>query len=171
MNSAEKNPAEKLAEVILRQGELKLAAQLQVAIAADSRASAFAGLFTTLGLACFSGVAVLWKLGAGYEAILFGLILQTTVLLIAAHLSVQAASPIDFYTVGNQPTNWWADGVEKKPLADCLKAESLNYQSRIEKNNAAIARNAAKIQFALRLAILSPLAFLAVYIARKFLFL
>jgi hypothetical protein len=161
---------ERLAEVVLRQGELKLAAQLQVAIAADHRATAFAGLFITLALAALSGAGLLWKLGSGYEALLAGLIVVTALLIFAAYLCVETVKPVDFWTAGNQPERWWSDDVDKKPLAECLRKESENYQKRIIKNNDVLDRNAKKFLYALRIGLASPLVLIAAYVARNFLF-
>ena len=152
----------RLAETVLRQGELRLNAQLTVALAGDSKAITLAGLFVTLALAALSGVAVLWTIG-DQKALTFGLIIEMILLLASAYLSLESASPADFYVSGNQPENWWSDNVEDKPLAECLKKESMNYQNRIEKNALVMERSAVLFTCAMRMAILSPIAALAVY--------
>jgi len=147
----------KLAETVLRQGELKLQAQLTIALAADSRASTFASLFMTLALAAFGGAGTLWKLGAGWEPILVGACIETIVLLICAYWCISVASPVDFYTVGNRPNNWWDDGVSDKPLDECLKKESENYHKHIDHNSNVINDNAKAFTYALWGGILSPI--------------
>jgi hypothetical protein len=159
-----------LAAVVLRQGELKLTAQMQLALAADNRATVLAGIFSTLAVTGVSGAAVLWKLGPGYGGWLAGLIVQVVLLIGAAYLCVHAARPTDFYTVGNRPMRWWKDGVERKSLAACLKQESDNYQHRIDRNSELITGNANLVSNALHLAVLSPLPVLVAVLARIYIF-
>jgi len=146
----------KLAETVLRQGELKLQAQLSIALAADSRAGSFASLFMTLALVSFGAAGALWKLGAGWVSLLVGACVETLLLLICAYWCVEAASPVNFYTVGNRPNNWWEDGVSNKPLEECLKKESENYNRRIEHNSEVLNGNARAFNYALWGGILSP---------------
>jgi hypothetical protein len=159
----EKDEKTEIAKIVMRQGEVKLSAQLTLALAAVGRASSFAGLFTTLGLAVAGTVPVLWTAGARYQGLMAAAVLEAVILLIAAYLCIQATEPVDFYLAGNRPKSWWDDNAENTPLFDNLKSESNNYSTYIEHNHVVIERDAQRFMLALRLVLLSPLAFLSVY--------
>ena len=79
----------------------------------------------------------------------------------------RAARPLPFGLVGAQPDKWWNDNVESRPLADCLRKESTNYQKRITHNSGVIRRNAETLRRGLRLAFVAPIfGFLAWAAAR-----
>ena len=135
-----------LARTVLQQGEVKLQAQLQAALAADQRAMVLAGMFATAAVAAF-GLAILavdreaamWNLFSGGLA-------AGACLMVGAYQCLQAAWPQEFRFPGNQPDNWWSDGVEKRPLADSLKNQSKHYQKAIIENRFAMERNAKKTE-------------------------
>ena len=129
-----------LARVVLRQGELRLQDQLARALASDQRATTLAGLFTAAAMAALGfGASVLGQRDADL-AIGIGSLGTGTLLLAGVGLCVAAAWPVPFAAAGAAPEKWWKDGVETRPLAECLKKESRNYQRRIEHNRAVHAR-------------------------------
>ncbi len=155
-----------LAREVLRQGELRLGAQLQIALAADARAMTLAGLFTAaaavargFGAGALEGETPRLAFGAG--AIAMG-----AALVAASMLCVAAAWPGPIWPAGNRPESWWSDGVEERPLADCLRRESANYDRSIVKNRAALRRNAWRLQWGAALGAVSPLIGLVVWAAR-----
>ena len=154
---AEPSVNEELARLVLAQGELRLQAQLQIALAADQRAMVLAGIcaaaaaaFLGAGVVFFDAEAPQTVLGAGAIAIaiVFG---------IAGGLATVPARPAAFWLAGAQPRNWWEGGALSKPLADAMVAESWNYEDRIVKNERFLSRNARLLLLALRLACVAPL--------------
>lgn len=128
----EEDRATALAQTVLRQGELRLQAQLQVAIGADQRAMTMGAVFIAGAAAC---------LGFASDADLPGLIgalVAAAQLLSGAGLAIGAAWPTAFRLVGSRPNLWWTDGVEDKPLAAALEKESNNYAKYIAKNDDAL---------------------------------
>ena len=135
-----------LARTILRQGELRLQDQLARALASDQRATTLAGLFTAAAMAALGfGASVLGQrdadLAVGIASLGTG-----TLLLAGVGLCVAAAWPVRFAAAGAAPEKWWKDGVETRPLAECLKKESRNYQRRIEHNRDVHARATGRLR-------------------------
>ena len=141
-----------LARTVLAQGELKLQAQLQIALAADQRAIVFAGFLIAIATALAgywtrpdtSYLAGVWATATG------------GVMFAGALACVSAAWPRLIGTVGNNPENWWSDGVEHRDLAECLRKESGNYDEWIVANNALLYRNGRMLKGGLLLALLAP---------------
>lgn len=164
---------EKIAETILRQGELKLGAQLSLATSADLRAATLTAIFSAVAIALFSGAAAILfagnqdlklAIGAGVSGVLYG---------VGAYLCALACQPTDFYTVGNQPERWLNDAAMDKEPVDTFLKEAQNYQRGILANRQAIRRNGERLKWALRIAWVSPfiglsfLVFLALYEAAR----
>lgn len=140
--SQESAPAlnEDLARTVLRQGELRLQDQLARALASDQRATTLAALFTAAAMGALGfGASVLGQpdpdLAVGIASLATG-----ALLLAGVGFCVAAAWPVPFGAAGAAPEKWWKDGVETRPLAECLKKESRNYQRRIEDNRTVHAR-------------------------------
>lgn len=146
-----------LAQIVFRQAEAKLKAQLQTALAADQRAMTLAAIFATASVALF-GVAMLaidrpeaiWSLaggGMGAGASFF----------VGAWLCVQAAWPVDFHLPGNLPESWWCDGVEDKALAECFRNEAEHYQDDIKDNREVMKKNARSAELGARFGVFAPI--------------
>ena len=148
---------DKLAEIVLRQGELRLQAQLQVALAADQRAVLLATILATAAAVAL-GFAAAWfgsipaMTGLGFGGLITGLAFAG-----GAWLCGHAARPLPFGLVGAQPDKWWNDAVESRPLAECLRKESSNYQKRVTYNRGVLSRNAGTLRRGLRLAFVAPI--------------
>ena len=152
-----------LARTVLRQGELRLQAHLGLAVAADQRAVTLTAMFAATALAAL-GFGASWIDGPAANVPLgIGAVVAGLAFAGAAGLCVWALRPMTFALAGAQPEKWWCDGVEARPLAECLRKESNNYQKRIEHNRRALARNAESIRRALRLACVAPILGLAVW--------
>ncbi len=133
-------PDLELARVVLRQGELRLKDQLARALASDQRASTLAGMFTAAAMAALGFGASIFGQQDGDFAVAVASLGTGAALLASVGLCVAAAWPVPFAAVGTAPDSWWNDGVETRPLAQCLKKESGNYQRRIQHNRDVHAR-------------------------------
>jgi hypothetical protein len=150
--------SEATARQIMMQGETFMQAQLQAAIAADSRATAMAGLYTTLALAV---------LGAGFgysdstdsDSALYAGLFAGVFLIFAAVFANWAARPCDFYLPGNQPSQWFP--VKRVALNKLLGGEAENYEARITFNESTLASNKRALERAHIAAILSPISGIA----------
>lgn len=149
---------QKMALQILKQGETYLTAQLQAALAADARAAALAGLYTTLSLAVFAGGLGYWDKTGNLSALLSA-IASGTSLAIAAALSAYAARPIDFYFPGNAPRNWIP--YRKAPLVPMIGGEAEHCDRGIAANDLQLSKNQHAVRRAYWFAIGAPFAGLA----------
>jgi len=146
---------EGMARQIFEQGQTFLQAQLQVALAADQRATAIAGLFATVGTAAIGGAFAYWDKEAD-SAILVAGVLTGVGMIAGALRALWAARPVPFNTAGNYPNKWYECRTE--PLALMLGAEAENYQACITENEAILKANGAAIRQGATLAVASPLA-------------
>ena len=146
-----------LSRTVLRQGELRLQAQLQVALASDQRAIVLVTLLATAAAAAI-GFSAAWFDAAPTKAALgSGALAAGACFLAAAWVCGLAARPQKFGLVGAQPDKWWRDGVETRPLHECLRKESANYQGRIAYNRNVLKKNAETLRRGLRLAFVAPI--------------
>lgn len=155
---------ERLAEMVLRQGEINLEAQLQIALAADQRASTLAGIYTAISVAAFGVSAAMFKADSGAIGLTSAGLTVAAISLVAALLCLGVARPARFHIAGNRPDNWWNDGVRDRTLAECLERESHNYDQYIQHNDEILARNADNLRRALRAGLMAPVAGLAVFL-------
>ena len=145
-----------LAQTVLRQGELRLAAQLTVGLAADHRAMTLSGIYVVAATAALGFGAGFLSSNTGSTPLGIGGIVTGLWLGIAAVQCVRAALPVQFATVGAQPKSWWEEGVENRPLAECLHMESENYQKRITYNQEVNKRGAGLLRLGAYLGIAAP---------------
>lgn len=141
-----------LARVVLDQGEKKLAAQMQLALAADQKALIVAGFVFTLA----TGVI---GYGASDSVETFGRVWgfsTGTMLLAAAAACLSAAWTRDITTVGNAPNNWWSDNVDKRPLSKSLRNMSMHYDLGVKSNHQMLKLNAGLFRGGVVLALLAP---------------
>lgn len=164
---------EVMAERILHQGELKLAAQLQLATSADSRAATLTAIFSTVTIALLGGAGAIFFSQEPNLKLVFGLSISGIFYGVSAYLCALACQPTDFYTAGNQPEKWLKDNAMSKTLSDALLKEAQNYQVGIMANRLAIRQSAERLKWALRLSWASPfiglfvVVFLALYQAAE----
>lgn len=145
---------EDMARQIAGQGETFLKAQLQAALAADSRATAMAGLYVTLALAVIAAGLGYWD-KTGNSSALWSAALAGGLLVVAAILAAWAARPIEFYYPGNQPGQWF-DG-RRNDLVTMIGGEAENYDARITYNDERLGENQIAIRRAFGFAIAAPL--------------
>lgn len=151
------NLSRELAERVLKQGELRLNAQLQVALAADQRAVTSAAILVAVASAAlgFAGAqATNCNIDVPFAV---ALLVAGLSLLVSAAFCVGAARPVKFALVGAYPEEWWDDDVTAKPLEECLWTESNNYNVRINDNRTVLSHNAALLRKGMYLACVSPL--------------
>jgi len=159
----EGSASDELARVVLAQGEIRLQAQLQIALAADQRAMVLAGICAATATAFLGAAVVAFGQETPQRALGMAALGIVIVFGVAGGLAAYVARPAKFWLAGGRPKNWWEGGVLDKPLSASLVTESLNYDERIEKNDRLLSRNAKLLAIALRLACIAPLlgAFLA----------
>lgn len=157
--------SEDMARQILQQGETFMQAQLQAAIASDSRATAMCGLYLTLALAILAAGLGYWQ-QVDIDAVLFASLTGGGALIAASAFAAWAARPVDFFFPGNQPHQWIPNRTQG--LLGMLGGEAENYDARIAFNEAQIASSKRAVDRALKIAVLSPLAALIVWGASTF---
>lgn len=146
---------EPMARQILAQGEAYLQAQLQSAIASDSRATSMSGLFVTLALAAVGAGLGYWQQIASVSPLLSGLT-AGGLLTAAAALSAWAGRPIDFFYPGNEPRHWF--GNRTGDLVQMLGGEAENYDKHIAINDRALGDSQIALRRAYKLGIAAPIA-------------
>ena len=143
-----------VAERIFLQGDTFLQQQLQVGLAADSRAITAASIFATLSTTLVAGSLALGTDARSIPLLVAGLSAGTMAGFGAA-FGFWAARPITFFYAGNHPAQWWA--CRKQSIEELLGAESENYQERIVFNDNMLAKNAKALQWGVRFAASAPL--------------
>lgn len=120
-----------LLDEILREAESRLGAQLTTAIAADTRAMTFLGFISAVAVATIgAGLATYSdKPNLGTLAMFVGI-----GFIVSAFFAFEAARPIDFDLIGNDPASW------KKDIRDCVslhdaKAEQVAFYDEMLKSN------------------------------------
>ena len=149
-----------LARAVLRQGELMLDAQLRLTIAAMQRATTMAAILTPAAVAALALAMNRFPVDADFAA---GLAASGATLVVGAGFCVSAIWPARFRVPGNTPRNWWEDGVEERPLAECLRRESENYDDDIKSNRALLARDARRLRLGAWSGCAAPVIGLAVW--------
>jgi len=141
-------PADVLAEVV-REGELRVEAQLATATAADQRALTFAGFQIASATAALAGgIALIVGDQKDFTlALLAGLF--SCALLIAAGIALSTVRPKEFHFPGNRPGNWlpsqWAGyGIHKLNLTQARIEQASCLETMIA-DNAASASSQAKL--------------------------
>jgi hypothetical protein len=148
-------PEEVLAEVV-REGELKLQAQLDVSLASDLRALSLAGFSLTGSTALLGAAAALARdARPDYPVMIIAAGLGVA-LLASGGLAVLSARPVQFHFPGNEPKNWlpseWDLANNEKPTLKRARVEqAIVLQSLIGKNQKACERNARLTTAALTL--------------------
>ncbi len=116
----------------IREGELRLKSQLEIATAADRRAQTWTGLLITAATAALgAGLALVTKAEPEFLLAFIALAFACGMLR-AAHISNTTTEPEEFCLPGNTPSHWlpsqWAcKGNEKEKVARALieQAEAL----------------------------------------------
>lgn len=141
----------------IREGEARLAAQLQVASAADSRALTWGGLLTAATTASLgAGLALVTKETPDYPLAILALFVSAS-LLVASERALSTVRPTEFCMPGNTPSHWlpsaWpcvGSDSNKEAVARREQAEAL--ANDIARNSRAAASRAAKMRDSFSLA-------------------
>jgi hypothetical protein len=150
-----------MARQILSQGEVHMQAQLDVAIAADQRATTASSLFASIAAATTAATLAYWDKSGDLPILIAG-ISGSAAMGIGAIITLRAANPVDFYLPGNHPRNWYDCRFE--PIPAMLGAEAENYQYRIDRNRDVLLANAATFKQGTTLAVAAPLLALGVWV-------
>lgn len=95
--------------LIVRDGELKIGAQLQVANAADARAMSFAGFTAATSTASVAGVIYLNSQATISVGILVAAVITSIGLIISLILAILSARSTKFGFPGSRPGTWTPD--------------------------------------------------------------
>jgi hypothetical protein len=154
-------PASVINEIV-RNGETCLQGTVQLAIAADQRASAMAGIFGAGAVALLATAATVKASNLDDPALAWASLVTAAALFVAALLCAWSARPIDFHVAGYEPVK----------LAKCDGDEiwmkryaSEDIQIRIDANRTALVRGAAIMTKGAIIAAVSPFLGIASYIA------
>lgn len=142
-----------MARQILAQGELYLQGQVQLAIAADQRATTAASIFGSMATAVAAVVIAFWDNSKDDAALAAGLV-GAALLLAAAVFAAIAARPVAFDVAGNHPAKWIDD--RKGSLVARIGRECESYQRRITFNDSVMSRNKGWITIAFGVALIAP---------------
>jgi hypothetical protein len=152
---------EDMARQILAQGELYLQGQVQLAIAADQRATTAASIFASMATAVAAAVIAFWDSSSNQPALYAGLI-AAALLLVAACFAARAARPAPFDLPGNHPCKWFDD--RKNQLVQRIGREAESYQRRITHNDAVMSENKGWIMIAFGIALATPAVSVAAWL-------
>jgi len=160
-------PAELLREIV-RQGEARLNAALNLATAADLRATTLCGIFGTSAVTL--AAAVLAYLASGHTN--SGLVLAGAIAgidcFIAAMLAGVSARPRDFYVAGGLPDelrNWSWTGTTWRTASELLDATTQRYALSIRNNKTILESNSHFIKLSLLIGLAAPVVGALVYFA------
>lgn len=93
----------------VREGEVRLQAQLQTATAADQRALTLAGFQITSGTASLAGGVALMTAAQPNRLLASIALIFAVAVLVSSGIALWAVVPRKFKTPGNQPLNWRRD--------------------------------------------------------------
>ena len=156
-----KDVNQEMAKRILTQGELYLQNQVQLAIAADQRATTAASIFASMATAVAAAFIAFWDTSQN-KAALIGGFAGAACLLGAAGLAAWAARPTDFNTPGNHPRQWFSG--RRGDLTKMIGGEAESVQRRIDSNDGILSKNQEALRNAFRLALLGPIIALSVWL-------
>jgi hypothetical protein len=161
----EPDERERVAATILRQGELRLDAQLQLAIASDQRATTLAGIYAAVATALLGWSGWLTTTPDGSAALAAAFSTTAVLLLVAASLCIYVARPMGIATVGAKPETWTDNGALDRSPEEAFLKEAKNYDEYISDNRLKFDKNSQKLNWALGLSVFAPVAGTAVYVA------
>lgn len=150
-----------LSEVV-REGELRLQSQLQIATAADQRALTFVGFQIASATASLAGGVALIIAKEPNKSLAYLAVLFALILVVAAVFGISTVWPRKFSIPGNDPLNWrpsewcWQDKGFGTKAARIEQAYCL--QTCIEKNQCAAAWAAGMMHWSMALTAGSGLA-------------
>ncbi|HEV2561102.1 MAG TPA: hypothetical protein VGT78_03085 [Rhizomicrobium sp.] len=156
------NPPEwkgKSKELILeacRHGEAKLQAQVQIATSADQRATVLAGIYAATATGII-GVIASNEPFHHFGPFLVGALVTMTAFLVGAFLCILATLPVDFWTPGNNPEEWYRDILAGTAIEVAVGEQASHFNSAIHANNKVLVRNARLFFWGALFGIMAPL--------------
>ncbi len=155
------NVSEDMARQILAQGELYLQGQVQLALAADQRATTAASIFASTAAAVVAAFIAFWDDSQDRTALLSGLI-GAAFLMTGALAAAWAARPVNFEITGNHPRQWYAG--RTAAIVPMIGGEAESVQRRIDANDKRMAINHAWLRAGFNVAMLAPVASLVAWL-------
>lgn len=154
-----------MAREALRQAELFLQSQLDAAIAADQRATQFAGFCITVTIAAIGGaLALTLTENTPWPLVCAGLAIGA-IMALATFFCVYAARPSAFFFPGNQPESWIEEEVLMSPESEVLIGQAEHCGSNILFNEAVIDESHNYLKHAMFLAAFSPVVAAIIWLA------
>ncbi len=138
----------------LRCGEARLAAQMQLAISADQRASVLAGIYAAIGTGI---IAALASAADPKPYLLAGGIVMAVVFIFGGLLCILTTLPVGIWTPGYEPQAWYDDISNNKALVVALGELTASYNTHILENNDIITKNAGLFRWGALIGMAAPL--------------
>lgn len=136
-------------DLIIKQAEDKLQAQLALGIAADQRSMTLGGILAALAAAL---VAL-----AGDRGVTWSTGIMIAALLVATGLAMFAAQPIAWDTPGNTPVSWIDDIADGTDNLHSARAAMADFYAQMISDNANLLRvNGGIITWAMGIALAAP---------------
>ena len=133
-----------------RQAETCLSGTVQLAIAADQRATTMAGIFGAGSVALLAAVATILAAASPNNPFIGGASAMAALFFVAAVTSAMAAAPTDFHVGGYEPKLFVRSAGD---LAWMLRYAVQDMQDRIDFNRAVLARSARRLRVAMGFAV------------------
>lgn len=124
-----------------RHGEAKLQAQVQIATSADQRATILAGIYVAAATGIIGALATNAPLEGARELMAGGAI-AAILFLLGAFLCICATLPTDFWTPGNDPSEWYGDIEKGKSIEEAAGEQAVHFDAAIKANDKVLVRNA-----------------------------
>lgn len=159
-----------IAREIARQGDTRLMALMNLATAADLRATTLCGIFGAAGVAIGAALLAYISTDHAYRGLIISGSLVTLLLFAGAFMAALAGAPRDFYIAGGDPDslrNWVWDGSEWRDEAALLDATGQRLAEAIEKNRRILESGTNRINIALWLAASAPIVGVIVYFVAR----
>lgn len=151
---------------VVREGEIRIQAQLSAATSADQRALTWTGFVLTLALAVGGGAITLGLSGQQPALAVDGMLLSG-LLALSAYYASRSVRPAQFCMPGNEPENWlpteWAPG-KPRSLRQARIEQATCLNNQIADNKEVAARMARELNLSM------SLAFTAIFVAGIFAF-
>jgi hypothetical protein len=154
-------------KLVVEESDKRLAAQVQVMLAVDSRSNSLLSVSATLASAAF-GVAAAQVSGKGLSPLVVGAAGLSATALAAAFFAISALRPRALHTAGWSPVRFKGD-IEKGKSATAILAEmAAHNQSKINENTTCNATISKRVEWAMRFLAGAPMVGAALATARFF---
>lgn len=145
------NAREVFSVEVLRQGELLLQAQLELATAADQRSMTLLGITAGGAVAMLAASASLFAADGGTNSLPVALMVASVPLLVSAVLAIRATRPVGFAVPGTRANLLLPSS--DFPIDQVRLELAMRYQERVSFNESILARNGQRVATALKFVI------------------